>query len=55
MNIVFWALVVICAVILWMALSSFFWGIGDFFSELWGEAKEAMNETEIIEEDEENE
>lgn len=55
MNIVFWALVIIGAAILWMALSSYFWGVGDFFSDLWGGAKDAMNETEIYEEENENE
>lgn len=54
-NIVFWALILIGAAILWMTLSSYFWGIGDLFSELWGGAKEAMNETEIEEENIENE
>lgn len=53
MNIVFWALVIILAVFLWLALSSCFKGIGEFLSDLWGDAKDAMNETEN--EDEEDE
>lgn len=40
MNIVFWALVIIGAVFLWLALSSWFWQIGDFLSDLWNDAKE---------------
>jgi len=55
MNIVFWLLIIIGAGILWLSISSCFWGIGDFFSDLWGGAKDAMNETEIDEEDCENE
>lgn len=51
MNIVFWALVVIVAVIVWLSFSSFFWDIGDFFSGLFKEAKDAMEETKNEEED----
>lgn len=55
MNIVFWALVVILAFLVWLGLSSCFWNIGEFFSDLWNEAREAMEETDEFKEDEENE
>lgn len=55
MNIIFWALVIIGAVILWMALSPYFWSVGEFLSSLWGGAKEAMEETEYTEIEEEEE
>lgn len=55
MNIIFWALVIIGAVILWMALSPYFWSVGEFLSNLWGGAKEAMEETEYTEIEEEEE
>ena len=51
MNIVFWVLVVFAAIILWLALSSVFWDIGDFFSSLVNGAKEAMEETDENEEE----
>lgn len=54
MNIVFWMLVILAAVAAWFALSSQFWDIGDVFSGLFQNAKDAMNEEEI-EEDEINE
>lgn len=53
MNIVFWMLAIIVLSAIWLALRFSFWDIGDFFSSLWDEAKDAMNEME--EEDNENE
>lgn len=54
MNIVFWMLVILFAIVFWLALSSKFWDIGDVLSNLLQNAKDAMNEEEI-EEDEINE
>lgn len=51
MNIVFWALVGIGAVLFWLVSSSCFQRIGEIFSDLFSGAKDAMNETEIDEED----
>lgn len=54
MNIVFWALVIILAVFLWLALSSCFRRFGEFLYNLLQDAKDAMDGSEY-EEDEENE
>lgn len=46
MNIVFWALVILAAVAVWFALSSQFWDIGEAVSDLFQDAKEALDEEE---------
>lgn len=51
MNIVFWAVVVLASILVWFSISSFFWDIGDFFSGLFQNAKDAIEETEENEED----
>lgn len=54
MNIVFWMLVILGAVAAWFVLSSYFWDIGEAFSGLFQDAKDAINEKEN-EEDKESE
>lgn len=46
MNIVFWLLVMVAAILFWLVLSPVFWTIGDILLGLWNRAKEEMKETE---------
>lgn len=51
MNIVFWALVGLAAVLIWLVLSAYFWDIGEFFYGLIHDAKDALEETNNDEEE----
>lgn len=51
MNIVFWALVVLGAAALWFALSSHFWEIGEAFTDMFRDAKDAINEEKFKEDE----
>ena len=46
MNVVFWLLVVIALVLLWFVLAFTFKPIGSFFTRLWNDALDAMEDDE---------
>lgn len=41
---IFIFLVFLAAALLWLLLSSSYWSLGDLISQIWGDAKDAMNE-----------